>query len=397
MASLRKHPKSRFWIGCFTDHTSTQRQRSTKTTDRVAALRIAVSWEDAYRRQMNEVQLRDVYSQISQEVNGAPLDFETTGKFFQGWLKNKQVERKQASYVKYEGVVQRFLKFLGPKTDKDVMSISAKEVSSYRNSLAESLKPSTVNGHLKVLRVAFEDAFRDGKIRVNPAKQVKTLRKGSGSARRPFTSGEISLILSVANNEWRGLILAGLCTGQRLGDIVRLRWANIDAEKKMISLTTGKTGERIAVWIFPPLWDYLMALPASDDPQSPIFPTALAAVEAAESVHPLSKQFHSLLVSVGLARKWESKKTGTGRSVARDNTGLSFHALRHTTVSFLKRAGVPEAISMAIVGHTSRAVSENYTHIDSETISTWMQSSAATFSQALTGSAGPQHVSEPVH
>lgn len=383
MASLRKHPKSRFWIGCFTDHTSTQRQRSTKTTDRVAALRITTSWEDAYRRQMNEVQLRDVYSQISQEVNGSPLDFETVGAFFQSWLKNKQVERKQASYAKYEGVVQRFLKFLGPKSDKDMMLISAKEVSAYRNSLAEGLKPSTVNSHLKVLRIAFEDAFREGKIRVNPAKQVKTLRKNSRSSRRPFTPDEISLILSVADMEWKGMILAGLCTGQRLGDIARLRWANIDIEKRMISLITGKTGERVAIWIMPPLWEYLTTIPTSDDPQAPIFPIAQASVTEAGSVHPLSKRFHSLLVSVGLARKWTSRKTGTGRSVARDNTGLSFHAFRHTAVSFLKRAGVPEAVSMAIVGHQSRAVSENYTHIDTKTISFWMQNSSDDFSRAL--------------
>ncbi len=378
MASLRKHPKSRYWIGCFTDHAKTQRQRSTKTTDHKAALRIVTAWEDAYRRQLSEVQLREVYSQISKEINGTSLDFDTTKVFFDGWLRNKKVERKLTSYDKYEGVVRRFLHFLGTKIEKDLMLVSAKDISNYRNNLAEGgLKPATTNGHLKVLRVAFEDAFRDGKITVNPAKQVKSSRRTGGTSRRPFAPDEIGRLLSQAAPEWKGLILAGLCTGQRLGDIARLRWVNIDTEKRLITLVTGKTDERVAVWIMPPLWDYLSELSAGDDPQAPVFPNAFAAVTSSGSVYQLSKQFHRLLVDASLAKKWEYRKTGTGTSVARDNTGLSFHALRHTAVSFLKRAGVPEAISMAIVGHKTRAISDLYTHIDTDTISTWMQTASA--------------------
>ena len=90
-------------------------------------------------------------------------------------------------------------------------------------------------------------------------------------------------------------------------------------------------------------------------------------------MHPLSKEFHNLLVSAGLAKEWVSNDTGTGRSTARDNTGLSFHALRHTATSFLKRAGVPEAVAMAIIGHSSRAISDNYTHMDEATITNWMK------------------------
>jgi integrase len=373
MASLRKHPKSRYWIGCYTDATGKQRQKSTKLTDRASALKVAQSWEHAYRRQLNEIQLREAYSQISKEVNGQRLDFDTAQQFFDRWLENRRVERKPASYQKYNGVVVRFLKSLGAKAGKDLMLVSSADVTTYRNEIAARLKPSTANGHLKILRVAFEDAVRQGRIVQNPAKQVRTIQKGAGSSRRPFTVDEINRLLRVAGSEWKGLILAGVCTGQRLGDLARLRWSSIDSEKRMISLASRKTGQRVSIWICDPLWDYLTEVDASDATDAPVFPQSFAAVEKANSVHPLSKEFHALLASVGLAKEWESKKTGTGRSVARDNTGLSFHALRHTATSFLKRAGVPEAIAMAIIGHSSRAVSDNYTNIDEVTISDWMQ------------------------
>ena len=56
-------------------------------------------------------------------------------------------------------------------------------------------------------------------------------------------------------------------------------------------------------------------------------------------------------------------------SVASDVPGkrqvfeLSFHSLRHTAVSLLKDAGIPDAVVMALVGHESAAISQRYTHV----------------------------------
>jgi len=48
--------------------------------------------------------------------------------------------------------------------------------------------------------------------------------------------------------------------------------------------------------------------------------------------------------------------------------GLSFHALRHTAVSLLKDAGIPEAVVMELVGHDSEAMSAHYTHVGTEAL-----------------------------
>ena len=47
---------------------------------------------------------------------------------------------------------------------------------------------------------------------------------------------------------------------------------------------------------------------------------------------------------------------------------LSFHSLRHTTVSLLKDAGIPDAVVMALVGHESAAMSHRYTHVGKEAL-----------------------------
>jgi integrase len=40
----------------------------------------------------------------------------------------------------------------------------------------------------------------------------------------------VRAILNLADEEWRSMILFGLYTGQRLGDIASLRWNNVDLQ-----------------------------------------------------------------------------------------------------------------------------------------------------------------------
>ena len=51
-------------------------------------------------------------------------------------------------------------------------------------------------------------------------------------------------MLAVAEGEWRGLVLFGLYSGHRPGDLARLRWENVDlaTDGGQLRLVTGKTG-----------------------------------------------------------------------------------------------------------------------------------------------------------
>lgn len=47
---------------------------------------------------------------------------------------------------------------------------------------------------------------------------------------------------------------------------------------------------------------------------------------------------------------------------------LSFHCIRHTAVSLMKDAGIPEAAVMELVGHDSEQMSAHYTHVGREAL-----------------------------
>ena len=82
----------------------------------------------------------------------------------------------------------------------------------------------------------------------------------------------------------------------------------------------------------------------------------------------LSNQFADLLAQAGLRDKASHKSKGKGRDAKRSSNGLGFHALRHTAVSLLKDAGIPEAVVMELVGHDSEAMSAHYTHVGTEAL-----------------------------
>jgi integrase len=111
----------------------------------------------------------------------------------------------------------------------------------------------------------------------------------------------------------------------------------------------------------------------SDDPRAPVHPRAAKSIAANDGrVVDLSNQFGELLISAGLREAGGSK--GVGRSGRRQGQELSFHSLRHTAVSLLKDAGVPDAVVMALVGHNSAAMSQRYTHVGRDALARAAQS-----------------------
>jgi len=218
------------------------------------------------------------------------------------------------------------------------------------------------------LRVALGRAVKDGFLQTNPAASLDILRVAAANrnTRRAFTLPELRRVLDASTGEWRGMLLFAIYTGQRLADLARLTWQNIDTEKQKLRFVTIKTGRRMDIDLAPPLLRHLATMEAGDTPDAPLFPTLHATAQKEGRTGTLSNQFHSLLVDAGLATPRTHKKKKEGRNATRAISSLSFHSLRHTTTSLLKNAGVSAVVAMDILGHDSEAVSRQYTHVDED-------------------------------
>jgi integrase len=209
--------------------------------------------------------------------------------------------------------------------------------------------------------MALKDAQAAGLVTANVAAGVRPAKSSEEPARRrPFTIPEIRRILRAAHGEWRGLILFGLYTGQRLGDLAALTWQNVDLARRELGFVSRKTKRRQLIPLARPLRKFLETSEASDDPKQPLFPKASTAKRSGA----LSNQFHDILSDAGLLEKRTHASSGKGRSNRRRLNELSFHALRHTATSLMKNAGISPAIVQDIIGHESPEISAHYTHIE---------------------------------
>jgi integrase len=371
MASIHKQPGKPNWFASFTGPDGRRHFRSTGTAEKSLAKRVALEFEHASREakagRFNESTVRKTLADLYAIANSSPLTSSTIRDFFQAWLKRKEIEAKGRTHERYVTVVNHLLNGLGATADKDISQLSAKEINNMRDRLATSLSPSSANYTVKVLRVALNQARRDGLVDTNEASRVSLIQRSGKSQRRPFTLDELKKILAVSNDEWRGMILTALYSGLRIGDVSELTWSNIDLQNAKMTVQTGKTGRIVDLPIAPPLFRHFETLPAADDPRAPLFPKAYAARSRSHYGGTLSNQFHEILVAAGLAKDRPHTSIGKGRGAKRQPSVLSFHSLRHTATSLLKNAGVSDVVARDIIGHDSEAISRNYTHIDMAT------------------------------
>ena len=354
----------------FYDRTGARRNRSTKSEDRKEARKIAEAFEDAARRKRTALQSRRVIAALHKEITGEGLPVSTVKEFFKRWLETKTRETKPATIEFYKKESQKFLTFLGDRSDGDIAEITREHILGYREEQAKTLSAKTVNHGVKCLRMIFRAAREDATISDNPAEFVRVIKAvGEKKSRRPFSIPELRAVLSAADDEWTSMILFGLYSGQRLGDIAKLTWANLDLQVGELRLVTGKTGKTIIQPLAGPLKKHIETLAVSDDPNAPIHPRAFETVIRQKKSGGLSNGFAALLAQAGLREKQPHRKThGDGRGVGSSTGGLSFHCLRHTAVSLLKDAGIPAATVMELVGHDSAQMSEHYTHTGSESL-----------------------------
>lgn len=372
MASVHKIPGKPNWICFFTDRNGERRCKSTLTDSKREAERICAkiqSVEDQARTgNITEEKARRVIERVVSEImaeSGAPIERKTVREHFRSWLKAFESEQSEGTFIRYQGIVNNFLGFLKAKASASLAALKADDIEKYRDHLQDRVAPSTVNTHLKVIRVALEKAVKQGIFDRNPARLVDNLDTSDRHERRAFTLVELKKLLAVCGDDWKTAVLFGIYTGLRLGDIQSLTWANLDLQTKELTIRTQKTGRVQILPLAKPLLARIEILPAGDDPKAPLCPAFQS-----KPVNWLSNQFYELMANAGLvqSRGDHQKKEGkAGRAARRQLSPVSFHSLRHTATSLLKNAGVSDVVARDIVGHESEAVSRNYTHIETET------------------------------
>lgn len=207
------------------------------------------------------------------------------------------------------------------------------------------VSPREVNYGLAVLKALFNKAIQHGKALENPVKHVKFLKENNVRTRYLDTK-EIQALLAVCTGSLghlKPIIVVALYTGMRRGEILQLKWADVDYGNGLIHIRQSKNGEGRTV------------------PMNEAVREALRSCLRYDQVIVPNKSY----VFCGRGGKPVKDVRGAFRS-ALQKAGIKdfrFHDLRHTCASHLASSGENILVIKEILGHKTLAMTMRYSHL----------------------------------
>jgi integrase len=367
MASIHRRTGSPFFHGKFRDETGRIVLRSTKQTDRLKARAVVETWQAAADKArhgaLTRLTVARTLDDLLERISGERTLSTTPKEYLAEWLTAKTEEgAAPASLARYKAVCAAFLGFLGERASANLRTITKRDFEAFRNAeLVSGKTPKTADFGLKVIRMIFAKAHRDGFTEVDEAARAEFLKSkviaGSEDKRGPLTDEEVRLLLAATEGtDWQGMILVAVHTGIRLVDGANLVWENFQPDEKTLKFTAAKTGKEIEVALHPEAFAWLTARQGVG--AAPVFPTLYGA--KAGSAGGLSNQFRRIVEKAGIATKLGSEKRGKGRRLSL----TTFHGLRHTFISRLANKAISRDVRKAMAGHSSDAIHDRYTKLN---------------------------------
>jgi integrase len=213
-----------------------------------------------------------------------------------------------------------------------------------------NLSPKTINNILTCLRRMLAIARKRGLIVAVP--EVEWLKAPRGDF--DFLDfEEAERLVKAADGEWRTMILLGLRTGMRQGEMLALRWQDVDLVAGRIVVKQNYVRGEIGT----PKSGKPREIPLSDDLRA-----------ALKSHRHLRGEYVFCNMDGKLLTKGECKHplwTACKRAGLRL---IGWHVLRHTFASHLVMRGAPLKAVQELLGHSTIQMTMRYAHLGPEIV-----------------------------
>ena len=144
-------------------------------------------------------------------------------------------ERKETTNIDYLNIYNKHIKPYFAKKRIDKIKVS--DINIWKNKIfSTGLSSKRVNDIKKILGTILEDALKDEIIFSNPVSKSKPLPVHQQKEIEPFSFEEIEAILNNSFSQDNNLIATLFMTGMRTGELIGLKWSDIDFKAQTISI-----------------------------------------------------------------------------------------------------------------------------------------------------------------
>jgi len=288
------------------------------------------------------------------------------------WLLACEGTTAPATLARYKSVAKEFLKATQATETKPLLrDISNEGISGFFRQLYKTRASASVNLTRKVLSIFFNDCLAKKLVDSNPVKLTRPVKsnKGEKVQKRAFSIEELDRLHKAAPNDfWRYMVIGGLYTGLRMGDLIQLRGGEINAAERLLRLEMGKVGQAVSIPLAAPFWSILQRRLAELGKTTGYLWPSEARTYQKRGAGPFSQDFYTdILMPCGLVpARINKKRAKNGRNAKRLVNEVSYHSLRHSFISLLRLSGASSAVAKELAGHSSDVVNDLYTHTSVE-------------------------------
>ncbi len=230
--------------------------------------------------------------------------------------------------------------------DCALVMLTAQHLDRYKKRrLTDGVSPVTINVELRSLRSILNVALRWKLIEANPFSGTQ-LMKVPDVPPTFLTKTDFHRLGGVVKESWlREVLVFAVLTGMRRGEILNLRWQDVDLNRKIIFVQSNPTFK-------------------TKQGKRRIIPINSAALHLMNSKldKPVSEYVFTFK-GRKIADSWVSHRFKFYVRLAGLSEGLHFHSLRHTFASWLVQDGVSLFEVQKLLGHSSSDMTQIYSHL----------------------------------
>jgi integrase len=226
-------------------------------------------------------------------------------------------------------------------------TITASDVERYKGQkLQDDLAAKTINNHLAVLSKCLKSAVEWERVAVAP--RIKLLKVPPQRFKHLDRTETARLLDGFVDPRWRVMAVCAVRAGLRMGELIGLRWEDVDFERRQLSVRRSIVRGVVAA----PKSNKERHLPMTQD-----LSTALASLKTKRGY-----VFQQALTGEPMTRGMTDRalKTACKRSGVRM---IGWHVLRHTFASQLATSGISIRIIQELLGHSDMKMTLRYAHL----------------------------------